>query len=478
MITSSELERIVRGWSEADDQRSFNFTSGHLGAILINEITLSKLIETPSLSSKFSLYLLFAKELITTFFFTILPFKTLLLFIRTFTRKFFSSYDHKNNNLTILSLGHQSKDKDAYFGQLINVIEQPLIYIKIVGGYVYKSKDYIFLESFLTKKDLLNLFCFTFLNHACSFLYLMGTSRCISNINEKIIYILIGMKELNLGVVFNNLIITQSLDSYVNTVDKVRLIYPIEGRNWEKVLVKKLKSRLFTAVGYLHMAITPRHLSLHKRGFYKATEVPSIIVANSIMSFKLLENNFPSADVRKGYFLRGVEKYPNASNPEAKTLMFALTGNVSESKKILETLFLEDMQDKYSLIIRLNKNTASYPLIRNLATSMGFRLYNPDQPILPHICFYRSSSVALNYLNCGVLPVYLALDEIISQNSFELDNNFQFPTIKLDNNFGNNIDEILKVAMTSDDFIEASNYYLDHNFHTTDLKSLVKRIVS
>ena len=55
---------------------------------------------------------------------------------------------------------------------------------------------------------------------------------------------------------------------------------------------------------------------------------------------------------------------------------------------------------------------------------------------MPGLCFFRSSSVAIGYLRMKVVPVYLDLEDVISNNSFELDPVHRFESVRVDAGFG------------------------------------------
>jgi hypothetical protein len=71
-----------------------------------------------------------------------------------------------------------------------------------------------------------------------------------------------------------------------------------------------------------------------------------------------------------------------------------------------------------------------------------------------------------------VRSIYLALDEPVSNNIFELDNKFGMESIHVDDAFGDNIYILLrKVPPIKGSDI--ASYYLDENFTAQNLRSLI-----
>jgi hypothetical protein len=98
----------------------------------------------------------------------------------------------------------------------------------------------------------------------------------------------------------------------------------------------------------------------------------------------------------------------------------------------------------------------------------------PGNETLPKICFFRSSSVALDYLKTDVIPVYLSLNEIISNNIFELDNKYQFESIQVDERFNVNLETAMqKLSSRKINGAEIANYYLDQRYDADQLSALI-----
>jgi len=248
----------------------------------------------------------------------------------------------------------------------------------------------------------------------------------------------------------------------------------MEGRNWEKSIVGALENLEVEAVGYIHCSLTPRHLSLTNVGFYNFEEIPSLIVTPSEMIFQVILKVFPNAMVRKGFFLRGdryriEEVVPTIHN----CLLFALTANVKESIKIINSIKDSGVSERNKVVVRLNSNALSYKVISQYVENSGLTLFSKKHDWHPSICFFRSSSVALDYLKFGVTPVYLHLDEIISNNVFDLITEPLFETLEVNDSFSPNLNEFVKKNMQIKNGMEISRYFLDPTDSDSELMDLL-----
>ena len=170
--------------------------------------------------------------------------------------------------------------------------------------------------------------------------------------------------------------------------------------------------------------------------------------------------------------MRIPHKQKTGSNEPRISLLFALIGDTLESELIIRRVASLKNILQQQLVIRLNPNTASFPYLEQLTRSLGLSLYTPQTPGLPQICFFRSSSVAVEYLKQDVRSIYLALDEPVSNNIFELDNKFGIESVHVDDDFSDSITKLsrqLYVVKGND----IATYYLDDNFAARNLPSLI-----
>jgi hypothetical protein len=475
MNEKNTIKELIHAFYEADIAKLFSFTSGHLGALPISDKKLVSLAQSDDLYQMVDAGMLLVSELVKFIIFTIFPIRNIALIIRTLLRRLYCKKIKSAQTMSVISLGNHSYEKDPYFGVLLSNLDEKFNYLKIVGGFNFKSENYEFIESNLSYSNLLKLAMSFFFSPLYVIFYLLNRSRALKENRNAIIFIILGLKEFNSSVFSNNMIILASIRSWLVNNQTKKILYPMEGRNWEKNIIETMNAKSIYSIGYIHCALTPRHFSLTQKGFYRQHDIPSVIVSNSVMSEKLLSETFPEALVRKGFFLRGSKSFNKNVRQDSNTLLFALTGNIKESCEILSRLAEAEIQKTYKVIIRLNPNTSSFRYLIEYAEKHQFTLYTGKENFLPRICFFRSSSVGLDYLKLNVIPVYLDINEVVSNNIFELDNKYTFSSVKLADSIRSAINAIIEnqALLVGQDGFKASQYYLDQNFQLNCLKSLV-----
>ncbi|WP_422684469.1 hypothetical protein [Candidatus Methylopumilus universalis] len=344
-------------------------------------------------------------------------------------------------------------------------------YIKIVGGREFLiNKQFFYVESGLRFFSLISLIFSIIFLPLTAFSYSLSSSRKIKSFHHRLLYIYLCLREINAGTLTNNLIITKSIKHALNNFKDKKIIFPMEGRNWEKSLVNYTNQLSGKSIGYIHCALTPNHLSLIEKGYYLNNEIPTLIITPSSMSSIVINKSFKGKNVRQGYFLRSelVNLFPKkASN----FLLFGLTGNIRDSKEIMS--YISRSKYKEDIKIRLNRNTSSFSSLKKYADRLNLKLLEKNSNDIPKVCFFRSSSLALEYLRLNVTPVYLDLNQIVSSNIFDLDNKFKCLSLRVNFDFDRSLDVILrKIVLTYPvvDGKKMADYYLDQSYNVADLE--------
>ena len=477
-IENNNRKQDIKKWilifSRADNKRFFSFTSGHLGALSFSDHALHAAISSREFyyTSKQIIFLFL--ELIKLVLISLFPVKNFLRILRTGLRRFCNPNFIALNSLLVLSLGDQPANHDPYFAKILSHKKESFDYLKIVGGIEFRTKNFFYIESGLNFIGFVLLVCaITFLPYTALW-YAIRSSRKIQGFRARVFYLISCFREINSGVAVNNLIITQSIKyASTNSITKT-IFFPMEGRNWEKIIVSASRNLRLESVGYIHCSLTPRHLSLTNIGFYKREETPSLIITPSEMIFEIILKVFPYVRVKKGYFLRGDESdIKDISSLSCNCLLFALTSNIKESIKIINSIKESGIHETHKVILRLNKNAITYKTISQYADNIGLTLFSSSRTLHPCICFFRSSSVAIDYLKLNVQPVYLRLDEIISNNVFDLRAEKLFQTLEVDKFFSVNLHKIIKSNRPINKGMNISRYYLDSDVSDAELLSLL-----
>lgn len=460
------LKALVCEFCKVDSYRTFNFTSGHLGAMpMTDEEFLCYFTKACLPQSLLIQYFIFGLSLV-------LPYKNYLILVRTLLRKHLSPPLGSKKSLTVLSLGDTCGFQDPYFGKLLLQTKQEFNYLKIVGGSQIRSSKYHFVEVALSSRLILLAIFIAPVLQLLFLFRLLQAYRQLKGGDKQKLFVLLALSEINSGITLNQTIIVWALRRHIT--QDTTLLYPLEGRNWEKNIVARANRVNARSLGYLHCALTPRHLSLLHQGFLKKQEWPSMLITPGEMATTLLSKTHVGLNIRQGYFLRGNE---NSSHNRQRRpyLLFALTGNIPESEEILRNISVFAKSCNTAVVVRLNPNTSSISHLRSFTIGLGLSLYDPKEASLPQLCFFRSSSVAIDYLRNDVVPIYLDTGEFISTNIFNLDGKFSVESVKLDNTFCYNVTRLMiKYPLNlAFDGRRVSNYYLAQDFSSQDLSTLL-----
>lgn len=236
---------------------------------------------------------------------------------------------------------------------------------------------------------------------------------------EGLLFLYFSLREINQNIAYRNFILNLSLFRLASNSRVKKIMYPFEGRNWESVLVKNMNDLKKFSLGYVHSAITPRNLILSHGGFLAVDEMPEKIITYSEMGTKILNQSLNPKNLKTGYFISNFSHDPSASFIVEDIVQIALNGSVREAKEIIETI--AKMKDEYKkrIFVRPNPNDKSFKLVKKYSELNGVNLYKIGTNSIPKVCFFRSSTVALEYLVLGVKIVYLQMDEIVTANIFE-----------------------------------------------------------
>lgn len=465
------LKSLLLNFSNADTLRLFNFTSGHVGALPIQGLKLSQLLILADKSDKTIHSKVLFATVIRVILEAIFPIGHLKITCRVLLRKFQNGYTKSSApSLIVFSLGANTPKNDAYFGKLLAQINHPFLYITNAGGNLIKTKNSQLVEGLLTNWQLC-LLCIMLPFFAPFFIFhLLLDSLRIANPNHRRIFIYFGMLEIISSSTLSQQISIFAITQFLKRCDAKAILFPMEGRNWEKSIVKTANIEGMRSIGYLHCALTPRHLSLLNNTFIKPSETPSSIYAPSMMAFNQLKKGYGDI-VRKGFFLRGSNEH--LSNTSSNTyILFALIGDIAEAKLIINKIVNLQKEVSVPIKISLNRNTSSFKDIQKLVMSSGLKIYDPVTCGLPKVCFFRSSSVAIDFMKRGVCSVYLDLNEPISNNIFELDAVFNIESLNISDI--SNI-TVRKYLMRNQlvDWSKIALYYLDENYSPQDLNQLL-----
>ena len=466
-MNKNDYVKIFQAISNQDKARNFNFTAGHLGAFsepFVADQTIKKLIIDKKISTFFFLHTIIRITFLLIL--SILPLKNLVLFVRALLRKVLNKKLKLFNEYLVISVGSGSIENDPYLSKILLLLKSDFDYFKIVGGRQVKNSEFIFFEQAFGLIDFIKAFSFIFFSQYLAIYSLFIFMFSKKSIGEKLFYINYCLEEVVSGSLYNNYL----LDLFGKIIKKYdrykKIVFPMEGRNWEKKIISNLNKSKCKSIGFIHCAITPRHLSLTTKMFYDSNEIPSLVITPSTMTYNQITKVLKSSRVIKGSFIRGSNP-PNHLSLEKNSIVFALTSNFLESKMIIESILKSNLQNRYKIEIRLNHNTHTFTKIKKIIDDNNLILFTGFSDTKPIACLFRSSSTAIEYLRIGVNPIYIYLNSGFSNNIFDLDNAYNFKKLNIDN-----FDTFLptRVSYSKKKCIEISNYYLKKSNYLTFMK--------
>lgn len=196
------------------------------------------------------------------------------------------------------------------------------------------------------------------------------------------------------------------------------IVVPFEARSWERLLIREARQLSIPVIGYQHSSITPRHIALLNPGSgWCRGDLPDRIVTCGDVTAERLRVMAEKAqvDLVAGAALR------TSRNPlplPDRTLLVAISSSYGESRAILQ--FIHRVADRLNMpiIIRPHPTIPINDLFRELQWPPSVRMSSGrslDQD-LADACLiaYSSSTVALEGLIHGRLPVFLDICDVLS----------------------------------------------------------------
>lgn len=344
-----------------------------------------------------------------------------LRFFRTFLRVCFSRKPKKPAKRLILTLSNTfpSKSSDAYFGALPSVLsnDESTVVVCICAGkqIVFSGKSNILvLESFSRVSDVVVAWLKTIIH---LFLYSFRSKKRGENLLFFELSHFIKSTELKKGDFFYHSFMLSTFRRLFLVLKPSTLVYPFENRSWEKLLLRSAyDAQCSVTVGYQHSSITPRHLSLKiSKTEFNSKELPNKIITVGRVTFNWLKKNSPLIADRLiiGGSLRKVQA--KLTLPDSKGILVAISSSFYEAKRILSVMNEVSKKTTTRIIIR------SHPTINidTLYNSMNWPNHvelskekNLSQDISKsHVIVYSSSTVAIEGMLSGRLPIFLDIGD-------------------------------------------------------------------
>ena len=209
------------------------------------------------------------------------------------------------------------------------------------------------------------------------------------------------------------------------------VVYPFENRSWEKNLLGAARAHGgVRCVGYQHSSITPRHLAFSGAvGLAGLDDLPDRIVTCGEVTADLIATEIPQARslVRVGAALRARRLEVPAA---VRGVLAPISSSRSEAWEILRRVHEASALTDHPIIVRTHPTIPVDDLYAQLAWPAHVRLSRgrslADDFAQAGVVVYSSSTVALEGLLYGRLPVFLDIGDVPGGDPMRGDHPFVF----------------------------------------------------
>ena len=341
---------------------------------------------------------------------------------------------------------------DAYFGELAGTLRQRC---SVTTVYVAPGKRLRFPE----RSDAVPLEAFLHLTDAlatCAVAQTSFTGIEASPADQALIAYL-RAREHTSGEVAMQRVMALAFDRMFERLKPKTVVYPFENRSWEKNLLKAARrNKVARCVGYQHSSLTPRHLAFSdcSEGSGMSPLPDAILTCGEITAERIrAEAPLLRARVTVGAALRTKRLPVNA--PNRAGVLAAISSSRAEAWEMLRALHALSGRTDMPVIVRTHPTIPIEDLYRqftwpdHVQLSRGRSLAADFQDT--SLVLYSSSTVAVEGMLYGRLPIYLDIGDVPSGNPISGEHAFVFRASGADT-----LEEvILGIGALNDDDLEA-----------------------
>lgn len=344
-------------------------------------------------------------------------------FFRTFLRVLFNFQARVNANTIILTLSSPTSKNytDPYYGDLplISDKNKKSIFIYLSSGHkisLYKNDKTLPLEAFAKVTDVLNAWLISLLE---------GWKNSLSKNEDGSLFHyevnkFLRASEIYNGDFFYHCFLKASFSRIFNSLSPSKILYPFENRSWEKLLLHSAyETGIKNTTGYQHSSITERHLALKVLDHeLSSKDLPLKIITSGQVTLDWLKLHSPGIAKKLicGGSLRKVREKLNL--PRQKGILVPISSSINEARLILTVL--NRLPDKISMpiivrshpTINIDKLFNAMKWNSNITLSKEKKL--SEDLTCCHVILYSSSTVAIEGMLSGRLPIFLDIGDIPS----------------------------------------------------------------
>lgn len=213
-------------------------------------------------------------------------------------------------------------------------------------------------------------------------------------------------------------LIRRVMQRILRQVQPESLVLPFEGRAWERSVNRLAREQGCRVIGYQHSSLTPRHLALLQPGRgWCYPDIPDRVVTCGAITAERLSPLVAAsgATVFAGAALRA-QRQPLPA--PGKALLVAISSSLGEARAMLQFVHGAAQRLDVPIIIRTHPIIPVDDLFRRfrwsplVELSLGYSLAEDIERA--GFVAYSSSTVALEGLIHGRLPVFLDIRDILS----------------------------------------------------------------
>ena len=232
------------------------------------------------------------------------------------------------------------------------------------------------------------------------------------------------------GEVAMQRVMAQAFERMFAHLKPTAVVYPFENRSWEKHLLRAARRNGVTrCVGYQHSSLTPRHLAFSgAAGLTGLKDLPDAIVTCGEVTAERIRSEVPQARalVTAGAALRA--RRLDIAPPDKPGVLVPISSSRAEAWELLRAVHELARRVPVPVIVRTHPTIpiddlySQFDWPEHVRLSRGRAL--AEDLGAADVVVYSSSTVALEGLLYGRLPVFLDIGDIPSGNP--LDANLDF----------------------------------------------------
>jgi hypothetical protein len=226
-------------------------------------------------------------------------------------------------------------------------------------------------------------------------------------------------------------VMARGFDRMLATLKPRVLVYPFENRSWEKNLLDAARRHgVERCVGYQHSSLTPRHLAFSGAPQGQVVEpLPDLVVTCGEITAERVRAAMPErVNVTVGAALRA--RRLDIAPPHGWGLLAPISSSRAEAWEILRTLHALCGLATIPMTVRTHPTIPIEDLYAQFRWPARMQL-SRGRPLAADIqaaalVVYSSSTIALEAMLYGRLPIYLEIGDVPSGDPIEGEHDFVF----------------------------------------------------